>query len=69
MGYLTLFSEPWASVYLDSRKIGTTPFAKAAVPAGEAALTLDLEDSGTLRRVTVLIAPNSVTRKRVTLEY
>jgi serine/threonine protein kinase len=46
MGYLTLDTEPWATVYLGGRKLGTTPFMRVPLPAGRQQLTLDLQDSG-----------------------
>src|SRR5581483_1502127 len=64
-GFLTLDSEPWATVYLGARKLGTTPFAHVPLPAGRAQLTLDLENSGRRRPLTVKIAPSAETRLTV----
>ena len=64
-GYLTLHTEPWATAYLAGKKIGTTPFAKVALPPGDHFVTLDLEDKGKKKRVRVHIDSGSITRKRL----
>jgi len=46
IGYLTLDTEPWATVYLGGRRLGTTPFMRVPLPAGHHQLTLDVQDSG-----------------------
>jgi serine/threonine-protein kinase len=46
VAYLSLDSEPWAVVYLDKRRLGTTPFMHVALPAGHNELSFDLQDSG-----------------------
>jgi hypothetical protein len=61
-GMLTLDTDPWATVYLAGRKLGTTPFARVAVPAGRRELVFDLRDSGTRRRLAVKVAPGTETR-------
>jgi Spy/CpxP family protein refolding chaperone len=39
-GTVTIATTPWAEVYLDGKKIGTTPIAKIKIPAGKHKLTL-----------------------------
>jgi hypothetical protein len=62
VGYLTLDTEPWASVYLGSRRLGTTPFVRVAVPSGRVQLTLDLQDRGQRVQRSVDIEPGEVKR-------
>jgi serine/threonine-protein kinase len=65
VGYLTLDTEPWASVYLGSRRLGTTPFVRVALPAGRHRLTLDVQDRGQRVQRSVDIEAGEV--KRVAL--
>jgi serine/threonine-protein kinase len=65
VGYLTLDTMPWASVYLGSRRLGTTPFARVPLPAGRHRLTLDVQDRGQRLQRTVDIEAGEV--KRVAL--
>ena len=58
-GFLTLDTQPWATVYLAGRKIGTTPFHRVKLPAGRHRLTLDVESSGRRRALTVAIRPGA----------
>jgi serine/threonine protein kinase len=62
IGYLTLDTEPWASVYLGTRRLGTTPFARVAVPSGRVQLTFDLQDRGQRVQRSVDIDPGEVKR-------
>jgi serine/threonine-protein kinase len=61
-GLLSIDSEPWATVYLGHRKLGTTPLLRVRVPAGRQLLTLDLEDSGRRRTIPVQIETGGETR-------
>jgi serine/threonine-protein kinase len=66
-GSLTLDTEPWGVVWLGTRRLGTTPFARVALPAGRAQLSVDLEASGKRKSLAVKIAPNAETRLSVRL--
>jgi eukaryotic-like serine/threonine-protein kinase len=66
VGWLTLDSEPWAVVYLDKRRIGTTPFLHVALPAGRNELSLDVQDKGHRIKKTVDILKGG--HKRLALE-
>jgi serine/threonine-protein kinase len=66
-GFLTLQTTPWASAYLGSRRLGTTPFFRVLLPAGKEILTLDLEDSGQRQKLEVRIAPGAESRMNVRL--
>jgi hypothetical protein len=66
-GYLTLDTEPWATAYLGTRRLGTTPFARISLPAGQHRLTLDPKNSGHRRPVTVKIDPGAETRLAIRL--
>jgi serine/threonine-protein kinase len=66
IGYLTLDSEPWAVVYLDKRRIGTTPFLHLALPAGRNELSLDVEDRG--HRINKIVDIPKGGHKRLALE-
>ena len=35
MGYINIYAEPWASVLVDGRKVGTTPMSRLPLPAGK----------------------------------
>jgi serine/threonine-protein kinase len=61
-GYLTLDTDPWATVYLGARKLGTTPFMRVALPAGHHKLVLDVKNSGERIERYVDIAPGEVKR-------
>jgi hypothetical protein len=61
-GWLTLDTQPWGTVYLGNRRLGVTPFVRIAVPAGRQRLTIDLEDSGRRRPVTVQVTSRVETR-------
>jgi serine/threonine-protein kinase len=67
-GYLTLDTQPWGTVYLDGRRVGVTPFARVAVPAGHHRLSIDLEDSGRRRPLAVLVAAAQETRLSLQLK-
>jgi hypothetical protein len=53
LGYLTLDTRPWGVVYLDGRRLGITPFAHVPVPSGRHRLSVDVEESGRRRSLTV----------------
>jgi serine/threonine protein kinase len=61
-GYLTLDTDPWATVYLGPRKLGTTPFMRVALPAGHHKLVLDIKNSGERVERFVDIAAGEVKR-------
>jgi serine/threonine-protein kinase len=62
VGLLTLETQPWGTVYLDGRRLGTTPFARVSLPAGAHTLSIDVEDSGRRRPLRVQVAPRTETR-------
>jgi hypothetical protein len=66
-GFLTLDTDPWATVYLGGRRLGTTPFAHVAVPSGGQWLSFDIRNSGTKKRIHVKIAPGKETRQTIRL--
>jgi hypothetical protein len=35
MGYINIYAEPWANVFVDGRKVGPTPLSRLALPAGK----------------------------------
>ena len=66
-GYLSLASEPWATVSLGGRQLGTTPLFKVELPAGTHELKLVNEAEKRSRTLTITIHPGKVTLKKVTL--
>jgi hypothetical protein len=62
IGYLTLDTQPWGAVYLDGKRLGVTPFARVAVPAGRHRLSVDVEESGKRRALVVRVAPRAETQ-------
>jgi serine/threonine-protein kinase len=66
-GWLTLDTEPWASVYLDGRRLGVTPLARVPLPAGRHKLSIDAEDKGRRQPLIVRVAPQAETRLAVSL--
>lgn len=67
VAYLSLDSEPWAVVYLDKRRLGTTPFMHVALPAGHNELSFDLQESGRRIRRAVDVPRGSHKRLMVVL--
>jgi len=54
-GFLSVNADPWAEVYLDGRRIGTTPVFKHRVAAGAHVVRLVSPDgASTTKRVTIL---------------
>ncbi|MBX7099497.1 MAG: PEGA domain-containing protein, partial [Myxococcaceae bacterium] len=66
-GYLTVDAIPWASVFLDGKKIGDTPIDSHPAPSGPATLVLSNPQLG--KRVTrkVTIRPGAPTLVKVDL--
>ena len=62
VGYLSLDTEPWASVYLGSRRLGTTPFVHVPLPAGHHELTFELKDRGQRLQRGIDIEPGEIKR-------
>jgi hypothetical protein len=61
-GYLTLDTQPGGTAYLDGKRLGVTPFARVPVPPGRHRVSINVEDSGRWRPVTVNVAPRAETR-------
>jgi hypothetical protein len=66
-GFISLDSEPWATVYLGKRRLGITPFLRVPIPAGENDLVFDVQDSGRQVHKVVEIAPGQLKRLTVQL--
>ena len=55
-GALTIDSQPYATIYLDGRRLGDTPLFRQAVPAGRHRVRAVRAD-GVARTFTITIAP------------
>jgi serine/threonine-protein kinase len=65
-GYLTIDSRPWATVYVDGRKLGVTPLVRQALPPGRREVRAVTED-GRVQRFRVVIEPGKeAPRRRLT---
>jgi serine/threonine-protein kinase len=60
-GLLTVRTIPYSDVYMNGRKLGTTPFADVELPAGTHTLVFKNPDKGVKKR-TVVIRPGATTK-------
>jgi hypothetical protein len=65
IGYLTIDTTPWTSVYLGSRKLGDTPLIHVVVPAGRLKLLLRNDEAGVKQLVEVEVAPGKTASTRL----
>ncbi len=63
-GSFTIDSKPWATVYVDGKKLGVTPIFKRTLPAGKH--TVKAVSGGKTRTFTIDISPNRELSKRLT---
>jgi serine/threonine-protein kinase len=64
-GRLTLDTVPWSDIYLDGRKLGTTPLFNVELPAGHQILRARNEKAGVDRALEIDIQPGRTTARRV----
>ena len=55
LGYLTVDADPWATVFVDGKKLGDTPIAGYPLAPGEVVVVWKNPDTGKTRRRTVKI--------------
>ncbi|MBK7862536.1 MAG: protein kinase [Archangiaceae bacterium] len=55
-GTLNVFADPWASVLLDGRRIGTTPLRSVSLPVGPHRLRLEHPKRKTIEKVVTIVA-------------
>jgi serine/threonine protein kinase len=67
MGFLTLDTVPWTTVYLGKKKLGETPLVKVAVPAGELELLLVNPEAKVNESYVARVKPGAVFRTRLDL--
>jgi len=67
MGFLTLDTVPWTTVYLGKKKLGETPLVKVPVPAGELELNLVNADEKVNETYVARVKPGAVFRTRLDL--
>ncbi len=60
-GQLVIFVKPWATVWIDGKQWGQTPF-RESVPSGTHKLKLVHDDSGRTERFTITIKPGETTK-------
>ncbi len=66
-GKLAFDIQPWADVYLGSKKPGTSPFAPQELYEGSYAVKLVNSELGALRNVTATVKPGETTVVRIDL--
>jgi serine/threonine-protein kinase len=59
---------PWASVFIDGRMVGTTPFEPVDVPAGRHRVELQNDELHVKRNLTVDVSPGQTAMVREKLE-
>ncbi len=64
-GRLTVDADPWATIYLDGKKLGVTPIIGLSVPSGGHLLKAVAAD-GKTRTLRVEVAPGATLRRKVT---
>jgi serine/threonine-protein kinase len=65
-GYLLLDTDPWATVYLGTTRLGTTPL-RVPLPPGRHELSLQSKDATTRRTITVVITSGQEQRMSLPL--
>jgi serine/threonine-protein kinase len=60
-GYLSIDSQPYATIYVDGKKVGETPLLKLALPPGKRRIRAVRAD-GQEKRLTVEIRPGKLAR-------
>ena len=65
-GYVNVYADPWAYVYVDGRKRGLTPLMRLALPAGAHSVTLKHPDLRSVER-RVVVVPGQTQLLDVTL--
>jgi hypothetical protein len=66
-GFVSVVTEPDAEVYVGEKKLGNTPIAKLAVPAGCVELHLINREAGVDRRLRVEVEPDQVSSVKLDL--
>jgi eukaryotic-like serine/threonine-protein kinase len=64
-GHLSIDAQPWATIYVDGKKLGVTPIVGASLPAGDHSVKAIAQD-GKSRSFHVRVEPGGNVRKRVT---
>jgi serine/threonine-protein kinase len=64
-GKLSIDARPWATIYIDGKKIGPTPIVNRDVPAGDHTIRAVAED-GTEKTMRVRVEPGGTVRRKVT---
>jgi serine/threonine-protein kinase len=64
-GTLTLDTTPWAEVFLEGKRLGTTPLYEAKLPAGRHRLRLWNPDAKSERVVEVVIVDGQLTTRKI----
>ena len=67
-GQLTLFTQPWAEVYLNGKKLGATPLVKVKLKAGTHPLRLKNPDAGIDQPYKVTIKSGELTKRKLKLD-
>jgi hypothetical protein len=60
---LTIFSEPWGTLYIDNVEIGPTPVTDYRVNPGTYRLRIEQEGYRTKKETIVVAGPNSIRRR------
>jgi hypothetical protein len=61
VGYVTINTKPWASIYLDDRKLGETPVSRVRLPSGCFVIRA-VNERGIAKTVKIEVQPNRTLR-------
>ncbi|MBZ0119571.1 MAG: PEGA domain-containing protein, partial [Sandaracinaceae bacterium] len=65
--YLNLITLPWASVSINGRSFGNTPFVRREIPAGSLTIVLRREGTGPARTLRLRAEPGQTLSQRMEL--
>ena len=64
-GFLTIAAKPYATVYIDGKKLGVTPIVSLELSSGTHSVRAISSEDGTEKKFRVRVTPGETTRKKV----